>query len=236
MRQQHNAPKPPDTLVIKGVDVAPHMMTLPGGLYLKVPGRYLLFRQDHPLGRVETKPYLIDLERGIAIFTASVYTVEGQLLATATGSETLRGFPAGWIEKAETVAAGRALATAGYGTQFATADFHGQEDAARDAGVDEGKLADAPVAPAKRPAPLVLGSDERKAAIQALNDAKNRLGLTRPQVEEAAEALFRLKPGEMDAQQLRDLVEHLTPPPHQGDETPRSSRHNAQQGGSEGVA
>jgi hypothetical protein len=229
-------PQPPESLVLKGVDVAPHMMTLPGGLYLKVPGRYLLFRQDHPLGRVETSPHLIDLERGIAIFIAKVYTAEGQLLATATGSETMRGFPAGWIEKAETVAEGRALAKAGYGTQFATADFHGQEALERDATNDHGKLADAPVSAKKgRGAGAPVSPDEeRRLAIASLNDVKKRLNLSRTEVERVAGEQFGLPIPDLTASQIRALV--ATFEVNGGGEDSDSERHAAQQGASGEVA
>ena len=59
-----------------------------------------------------------DPSQQIAVFKASVYDGEDRLLATATKMETAKGF-ADYLEKAETGAIGRALALAGYGTQFA---------------------------------------------------------------------------------------------------------------------
>jgi hypothetical protein len=117
-------------------DLKPHFMTLSGSQYLKVAGRILWFREAHPNGSISSDLVQLDLDRGLAVFKAIVCDAQGVILATAYGSETQKGFPAGWIEKAETVAVGRALAQAGFGTAFAVADFHDHHDA---------KLADAPV-------------------------------------------------------------------------------------------
>jgi hypothetical protein len=120
------------------IDLTPFFMTLSGKKYLQVAGRVLLFRDVHPSGGIHTELITLDLDKGFAQYKAVVLDANGAILATAYGSETLKGFPTGWIEKAETVAVGRALAAAGFGTQFALADFHDH---------DHAKLADAPVAP-----------------------------------------------------------------------------------------
>lgn len=119
------------------IDLTPHFMSLQGAKYLKVAGRLLLFREAHPQGGIHTELITLDLERGFSQYKAVILTEAGAILATAYGSETQKGFPQGWIEKAETVAVGRALAAAGFGTAFALADFHEATDA--------DKLADAPV-------------------------------------------------------------------------------------------
>lgn len=115
-------------------DLKPFMMQLQGGQYLKVPGRIVAFRDQHPEGSIVTELVNLDLERGFAMFKATVSQGD-TVLATAYGSETQRSFPAGWLEKAETVAVGRALAQAGFGTAYALSDFH--ESA-------ENKLSDSP--------------------------------------------------------------------------------------------
>lgn len=89
-----------------------------GRYYLPVAARLVWFREEHPNWRVETEPIEIDAERGIAIFRARVMDENGHVLATGTKMETREGF-ADFIEKAETGAIGRALAVAGFGTQFA---------------------------------------------------------------------------------------------------------------------
>lgn len=119
------------------IDLTPHFMSLQGARYLKVAGRLLLFRECHPQGGIHTELISIDWEKGFAQYKAVILTEKGAILATAYGSETQKGFPQGWIEKAETVAVGRALAAAGFGTAFALADFHEQ--------TPSDKLADAPV-------------------------------------------------------------------------------------------
>jgi hypothetical protein len=124
------------------VDLTPHFMSLQGQKYLKVSGRVLLFRDQHPGGAITTELVQLDLQAGFALYRATVIDNEGKLLGTAYGSETQKGFPPGWVEKAETVAVGRALAVAGFGTAFAVADFYESADS---------KLADAPQAAPARP-------------------------------------------------------------------------------------
>jgi hypothetical protein len=89
-----------------------------GAEYLPVQARVHWYRTLNPLGRIETEMLFFEPNAQIAVFRASVYNGDGQLLATATKMETAKGF-ADYLEKAETGAIGRALALAGYGTQFA---------------------------------------------------------------------------------------------------------------------
>jgi hypothetical protein len=140
------------------VDLTPFFMMLSGKKYLQVAGRVLLFREVHPAGGIHTELVTLDLDRGFAQYKAIVVDANGVILSTAYGSETLRGFPTGWIEKAETVAVGRALAAAGFGTQFALADFHDG---------DGTKLADAPVTPPAPPATKAPASADAKKPTQA---------------------------------------------------------------------
>lgn len=100
-------------------NVKRYLIKVQGGrYYLPVSARLVWFREEHPAWRVETEPVEIDVERGIAIFRARVMDEAGNVLATGTKMETREGF-ADFIEKAETGAIGRALAVAGFGTQFA---------------------------------------------------------------------------------------------------------------------
>lgn len=140
------------------VDLTPFFMMLSGKKYLQVAGRVLLFREVHPAGGIHTELVTLDLDRGFAQYKAIVVDANGVILATAYGSETLKGFPTGWIEKAETVAVGRALAAAGFGTQFALADFHDG---------DGTKLADAPVSPPAPPATKAQAIADTKKPTQA---------------------------------------------------------------------
>ena len=100
-------------------NVKRYLIKVQGGrYYLPVSARLVWFRDEHPDWRVETEPLELDVERGIAIFRARVMDEQGNVLATGTKMETREGF-ADFIEKAETGAIGRALAVAGFGTQFA---------------------------------------------------------------------------------------------------------------------
>lgn len=124
-------------------DPQARLITLPGkaggAAYLQVKDRLLWARDEHPNLCVETR--VIQLTEKIAVFRAEVaYLLEPSelggertyVVGTGHGSETPQGFPAGYIEKAETVAIGRALGALGYGTAAAFED--------------EGRLADAPIA------------------------------------------------------------------------------------------
>ena len=100
-------------------DVKKHLIKLKGGKeYLPVASRLVWFRQEHPDWGIETRPVEINVEKGYAVFEATVYNAEGKLMAKGTKMETARGF-ADYIEKAETGSIGRALAVCGFGTQFA---------------------------------------------------------------------------------------------------------------------
>ena len=109
-----------------------HMMKLKGKDYLEVKWRLVWFREDHPDFGIFTE--LIELDEKHAVFKAAITNVDGRLLSSGTGSESVKDF-GDFIEKAETKAVGRALAMFGYGTQF-------------DPDLEEGsRIVDAPVAP-----------------------------------------------------------------------------------------
>jgi hypothetical protein len=78
------------------------------------------------------------VEDGYAIVRANIYDETGRLISTGLKSEYSENFM-DYLEKAETGAVARAAALAGYGTESAL-DL--------DEGVDGGRIADSPVAPA----------------------------------------------------------------------------------------
>lgn len=116
-----------------------HLITLKGKEYLEVKFRLVWMREEHPDWGIDTKLEHLDLEQRCCVFSARIRDAAGFTLATATKFEDARGFP-DYIEKAETGAVGRALALAGYGTQFVGDDFSEGE-----------RLADAPVERTQRP-------------------------------------------------------------------------------------
>jgi hypothetical protein len=105
--------------------------------YLEVRWRLVWFREKYPHGSITTEAVMLDWEKGIAIYKATVGDGEGGV-ATGTGTETRKSFE-DFVEKAETRSIGRALAALGIGTQFV-----GEE-------LSEGEhVADAPVSPERR--------------------------------------------------------------------------------------
>ena len=136
------------------------------GLYLDVKYRKLWFRLKYPMGKIKKIFHALNAE--IAICEARVYLNKDDLEDQYVGSGTAqRFFKAGdkfgesYVESAETAAVGRALAEAGFGSQFSDCDVTEPADAT---------LADAPVAavPAAGAAPSTastpVASTVRRAA------------------------------------------------------------------------
>jgi hypothetical protein len=125
-----------------------HLIKLQGKDYLEVKYRIQWFRSDHPTGSIITE--LLDYKDGIAVVQATIsvslednHTLK-RTLATGLAIANSNGKKVNWvgkeIMKAETAAIGRALAHAGYGTQF-TGDEEGDF------------LADSPVEKSKKEKP-----------------------------------------------------------------------------------
>lgn len=128
-------------------DPKQHMTKLQGKDYLEVRWRLVWFREAYPAGSITTD--LVSIEPSVVV-KATVSTPDG-ILATGYGSAPPAGkgpYTGRAIEKAETAAIGRALAVAGFGTQF-------------DADSEGDNLADAPVEP---PALKQQGTQPRRLA------------------------------------------------------------------------
>lgn len=157
-----------------------HMMILKGREYLPVKWRVVWFREDHPDGTIVTEMIEHDLEKQYALFRATINIPAGGS-STGYGSESIRDF-SDYIEKAETKAIGRALATLGYGTQFAPE-------------LDEGeRIVDSPV---ERP------QTESKTAV------KQSIGTEQPATSNQKDQIKRLyrtaKGKEIDPKELTSL-------------------------------
>jgi hypothetical protein len=85
--------------------------------YLDVAWRIVWLREEHPDWSIQTEFIYQDGQSALA--KATITLPNGQIMATSHKEESLADFPAGYREKAETGAIGRALALCGYGTQFA---------------------------------------------------------------------------------------------------------------------
>lgn len=92
-----------------------------GRKYMEVKWRLLWLRTEHPDAVIETEETGSGGEGPDAwvTFRARV-TIPGGGSATGHALQTRKDFPAGFFEKTETKALGRALVCLGYGTQFAT--------------------------------------------------------------------------------------------------------------------
>jgi hypothetical protein len=95
------------------------LLRMPGGkLYLPAAYRIVWFRDECPDWGIETILLEGGVADGYATVQAKVYNAEGRLIASGIKTETKQDFPAGWVEKSESGAISRALAVAGFGTQF----------------------------------------------------------------------------------------------------------------------
>lgn len=92
------------------------LANLKGKDYLQVAYRLVWFREEHPDWSIETD--FVTVNEQSAVVKAIIKDQSGRIIATSHKEESLKDFPAGFREKAETGAIGRALALCGYGTQF----------------------------------------------------------------------------------------------------------------------
>lgn len=113
-----------------------NLIDLQGKKYLEIKWRLVWLRELHG-DKASVVTELIHANDSIIVFKATI-AINGEVVATAHGSAPAQG-KGSWrgreIEKAETASVGRALAHAGFGTQFAGEDVE----------EGEGRLSDSPV-------------------------------------------------------------------------------------------
>jgi hypothetical protein len=107
------------------------LITVQGGmLYLKASHRILWMRLEHPDWSVVTSVVYADYDKGFVVMQATIMDETGRVLATAHSEESRGKFP--YLKKAETGAIARALAIAGFGTQFGEIEEDADEDSIAD--------------------------------------------------------------------------------------------------------
>lgn len=132
-------------------DPKQHLTKISNRDYLPVAARVAWFRDAHPNGAIATE--LIAAESKTFIVKATITSDAGAVLSTSYGTAAPkeRSVYAGReLEKAETAAIGRALALAGFGTQF-TDDFEEGDNIADTPRQSNGN---------GRPAPRVMQRDD----------------------------------------------------------------------------
>jgi hypothetical protein len=167
-------------VTFKGTELP--LISLKGKPYLQVAHRLIWFREEHPNGSITTEA--ITITDGFAIFKATVKSDEGLVLGTGHKKET--SDYGDYVEKAETGAEGRALAVAGYGTQFEPA-------------FDEGsRLVDSPVDIPKK------GGDNEQQTTQTKPEASK----TAPKSETP-----KANPSAIETKPAAPVVETASPTP-----------------------
>lgn len=158
------------------------LMNLKGKDYLQVCWRVVWFREEHPDWSIETE-YVYQNDQS-ALAKSIIRNETGRIIATAHKEESLKDFPAGYREKAETSATGRALALIGYGAQYEP-DF------------DEGsRIVDSPI------------EDPKKGFIEPGNGIQ-REGYVFPQMPAGFTHLTHKYLDDVDIEDLRKLVLHI---------------------------
>ncbi len=166
----------------KGFDPAKHLSKVKGNDYLEAKWRIVWFRDQYPAGSIDTD--LVSHTGNTAIFKAKVVALDtdGVIHGSATGwgSCDVSGFDA-YIEKAETKAISRALATLGFGTQFSL-DLD-DTDAIADSPVNRGTTQERPPANFTAGAATTnnMASPKQQGMINALG---RELKISSPQMEE----------------------------------------------------
>jgi hypothetical protein len=157
-------PKMPDSIKRKMIRVQGNR------LYLQVQDRLIWFRHEFPEWGVESEILNVEVTgvagehiKGYCIARGTVRDDQGRIRGQGIKSETSTGF-ADFIEKACTGAIGRALAVAGFGTQFTGEEFN-----------EGGRIVDSP-APrgVTNPVPDYSGERQQQARVAMNNPTQDK--------------------------------------------------------------
>lgn len=103
----------------KAFNPSEHLTNVRGKKYLEVKWRIVWFRDTHPSGSIVTDLLSVPGESPAVVKATVRYTDDDgrEVAATGLGQQGTDDW-SDWLEKAETRAVGRALASLGFGTQF----------------------------------------------------------------------------------------------------------------------
>ena len=163
------------------------LLDLKGKPYLQVAHRLVWWRDEHPLGRIDTE--CVEKTDKYVVYKATISVpINGEYVKLADGYK--REDFAHFLdanEKSSTGAIGRALALCGYGTQFA--EF------------DEGdRVVDAPIMPAKKVTAPIINTATLKQANETLLGYIEKKLITTDQVKE----FIKLTTGKTSLKELHD--------------------------------
>ncbi len=190
-----------------GTPDAGDFINLKGGAYLPARRRIIWMRglpMEHPDWTIKTEEVYVEpgswdgrkLVGGYARMRAEILDEKGRLIGSGTKCEYSERFM-DFVEKAETGAIARALAVCGYGTESAL-DL--------DEGVDDDRIADAPVPNAGRPINITASS------VPGIKVGGRPAGVTAPQLQEIARLARTLSLGLGLSTVIESVLEVKMPP------------------------
>lgn len=202
-----------------GFDPARHLTKVSGRDYLEVKWRLVWFHDVHPDGSIVTE--MVQHQNSAAVFKAAVSwpTESGIAMRTGWGSESSDDF-GDYLEKAETKAIGRALAAAGFGTQFSGSEH--------EFGGDNQRVVDSPVdiRSGRSSGSTISRAEPTPRQVRYLHAAARDAGLSNEQLEAMARGLFNADVSELDRRSVSSMIEQIQAgrPPMTTTDAPQASQ------------